>query len=198
MTSNLAGSFAPYTPPPDDPAHLSSEPVSRPRIWFSHSIASYQSGGLPSSTVVSQTAAASTDIERGQHNEWETTYGLRVDLLAAFAYLLGPISGSTVSLFSARACISTPTALALLILEVHNDYMTASSIPVGALDDSSTCRVHLCPDTTISIVDMFFSGIGPLCLSICNGAFLGAYGGDLSRYRLPKIGSLADQWVDEE
>lgn len=29
-------------------------------------------------------------------------------------------------------------------------------------------------------------------------AFLGAYGGDLSRYRLPKIGSLADQWVDEE
>ena len=111
------------TPPPDDPAHLSSEPVSRPRIWFSHSIASYQSGGLPSSTVVSQTAATSTDIERGQHNEWETTYGLRVDLLAAFAYLLGPISGSTVSLFSARACISTPTALALLILEVHNDYV---------------------------------------------------------------------------
>lgn len=29
-------------------------------------------------------------------------------------------------------------------------------------------------------------------------AFLGAYRGGLSRYHLPKLGSLADQWVDEE
>lgn len=28
------------------------------------------------------------------NNMWETRYGFRVDLLAAFAYLLGPISGS--------------------------------------------------------------------------------------------------------
>lgn len=86
---------------------------------------SYQSGGLPSSTVFSPTAA-DTDTERGQHNEWETTYGLRVDVLAAFAYLLGPVSGSTKSFTSTldRAYIpSRRSALTLLVLEKHNDYV---------------------------------------------------------------------------
>ena len=108
------------TPPPDEPCHPSAQPVSRPRIWFSHHTASYQSGGLPSISP----AAASTDIEHGQPNEWETTYGLRVDVLAAFAYLLGPLSGLTKSLFSMYAYISTRrSALVLLVLETHNDYV---------------------------------------------------------------------------
>lgn len=28
-----------------------------------------------------------------QQNQWETSYGLRVDVLSAFAYILGPVSG---------------------------------------------------------------------------------------------------------
>ena len=27
-------------------------------------------------------------------NQWESRFGMRIDLLAAFAYLLGPISGA--------------------------------------------------------------------------------------------------------
>lgn len=77
------------SPPQDDPAH-------RQRIWFAHSSASYQSGASPAS------ASASPDIiERGPHHDWQTTYGMRVDVLSAFAYLLGPISGSALS-FSSR------------------------------------------------------------------------------------------------
>lgn len=75
--------------------------------------------------MVSESApATSTDIERAQPNEWETTYGLRVDLLAAFAYLLGPISGSIKSFLLTRAYIPAGRpALALLVLETHNDYV---------------------------------------------------------------------------
>ena len=29
----------------------------------------------------------------GPSNQWESRFGMRVDVLAAFAYLLGPISG---------------------------------------------------------------------------------------------------------
>lgn len=32
--------------------------------------------------------------EEANVNQWETTYGLRVDVLAAVAYLLGPFSGA--------------------------------------------------------------------------------------------------------
>ena len=93
---------------------------------------------MPSSTVFSA-AAASTDIERGQHNDWETTYGLRVDVLAAFAYLLGPISGSTKSIRSTldHADIAArDPALALLVLEIHNDYVRFHGWLVLSLFDS--------------------------------------------------------------
>ncbi|KAF8560366.1 hypothetical protein OG21DRAFT_59062 [Imleria badia] len=180
MTYNFAGSFAPYTSPPDDPSHLPRQPVSRPRIWFSQDIASYQSGGLPSISA----AAASTDIERGQRlNEWETTYGLRVDVLAAFAYLLGPIS-----------------ALVLLVSETHNDYVRFHAYQAALL------MTPLLTARILVAVLQFPSWIGSilallLCVSgfsMATQAFLGAYRGGLSCYHLPKLGSLADQWVDEE
>ncbi len=34
------------------------------------------------------------EVESGI-NAWETAYGMRVEILAAFAYLLGPISGQS-------------------------------------------------------------------------------------------------------
>ncbi|KAF8445950.1 hypothetical protein L210DRAFT_993118 [Boletus edulis BED1] len=181
MTSSFAGSFAPYTPPPDDPSRLPSQPVSRSRIWFSQDTASYQSGGL-SSTVVSA-VAPSTDIERGQHNDWETTYGLRVDVLAAFAYVLGPIS-----------------AFVLLVLETHNDYVRFHAYQAALL------MTPLLTAYILAAVLQFPSWICSflaflLCLSgfsMATQAFLSAFRGELSRYDLPKLGSLADQWVDEE
>lgn len=38
-------------------------------------------------------SATSGNEEEGTINQWETRFGMRVDLLAAAAYLLGPISG---------------------------------------------------------------------------------------------------------
>lgn len=56
---------------------------------------------------------------------------MRVDLLAAFAYILGPISGEfslpvIIMLYDGsvlRPSLSHNIALALLIFETHNDYV---------------------------------------------------------------------------
>lgn len=56
---------------------------------------SYQSGGVPTfntSQAGGLGALEDAEAENGA-NSWDTRYGLRVDVLAAFAYLLGPISG---------------------------------------------------------------------------------------------------------
>lgn len=76
------------------------------RAWFpaqSEPSTSYQSGGLPTlGTSYSggggvgmggMGSATSGNEEEGTINQWETRFGMRVDLLAAAAYLLGPISG---------------------------------------------------------------------------------------------------------
>ena len=163
------------SPPQDDPAH-------RQRIWFAHSSASYQSGASPAS------ASASPDIiERGPHHDWQTTYGMRVDVLSAFAYLLGPISGSALS-FSSRVLPSQ-----LGIFSPHLAYpgntqrlrsfpwsagtvivgcalnMTACSIPSSTLDDSSRYRTHPRRGAAISVVDRIGSDSSPLCIRTFNG-----------------------------
>lgn len=87
---------------------------------------SYQSGGIPTlNTSQAGGLAAVEDAEaQSGHSMWETRYGLRVDMLAAFSYLLGPISGEhrfreTASILAQRRA----TALLLLIVETHNDYV---------------------------------------------------------------------------
>ena len=121
------------TPPPDDPAYVSStKPASRP--WFpvqgsSHQVASYQSGGIPTFNTSQAGGLGNTEdaeVENGS-SMWETRYGLRVDMLAASAYVLGPISGE----YSYYCCCCCPMsgayttwlALILLIVETHNDYV---------------------------------------------------------------------------
>jgi uncharacterized membrane protein len=59
-------------------------------------------------------------------NVWETRFGTRVDVLAAFAYVLGPISGVYIHIrlaWKAQQLTNTRIALLLLILETHNDYV---------------------------------------------------------------------------
>jgi hypothetical protein len=90
------------TPPPDDPSWAAnnastSKPVAKP--WFpaqpslpSHNIeSSYQSGAIP---TFGASATGGLAEAEGQQSQWETTHGWRVDLLAAAAYVLGPISGA--------------------------------------------------------------------------------------------------------
>lgn len=37
--------------------------------------------------------AGAVDAAESQTNQWETRFGMKVDALAAFTYILGPISG---------------------------------------------------------------------------------------------------------
>jgi len=88
------------TPPPDEPAYTSAATSKSPaRPWFpahptsSHNVdASYQSGGIP--TFNPSAGGLGAEHAETQQNQWETRYGMRVDVLAAVAYLLGPISGA--------------------------------------------------------------------------------------------------------
>ncbi|KAF8832367.1 hypothetical protein HHX47_DHR1001634 [Lentinula edodes] len=92
-------------PPPDDPAYSgrsktsATKGPSQSRPWFPHQQSSqgvsYQSGGIPTfndSQAGGSGNSASEELE--SHNQWETRYGTRVDMLSAFAYILGPLSGA--------------------------------------------------------------------------------------------------------
>ncbi|KAJ3485562.1 hypothetical protein NLI96_g4866 [Meripilus lineatus] len=82
-------------PPPDDPAFIAASKPATTRAWFpAQHVTSYQSGGVPTfntSQAGGLGAVEAAEVESGV-NSWETAYGMRVEVLAAFAYLLGPIS----------------------------------------------------------------------------------------------------------
>jgi hypothetical protein len=91
------------TPPPDDPSLPSHQPsTSRftTRPWFpaqssTREASSYQSGGIPTwETAIEGGSGAHDEAEAQIQNPWETRYRMRVDLLATWAYMLGPISGA--------------------------------------------------------------------------------------------------------
>lgn len=67
------------------------------------------------------------EVEEGRVNQWQTRFGWRTDVVAASAYLLGPISGELNSSLDAHAdadvCPVMLAALILLILETHSDYI---------------------------------------------------------------------------
>ena len=92
----------PKAPPPDDPSHPSHPPsTSRfARPWFpaqppTREVTSYQSGGIPTwETAIAGGSGADEEAETQIQNQWETRYKMRVDLLSAWAYILGPITGA--------------------------------------------------------------------------------------------------------
>ncbi|KAF9505022.1 hypothetical protein BS47DRAFT_596564 [Hydnum rufescens UP504] len=97
-----------YTPPPDSSPLVASS--SRANWLPTQSSAgqvntSYQAGGVPT-WGDSYAGGAGAAEAAGAVNEWETRFGFRVDVEAAVAYLLGPVS-----------------ALLLLILETKNDFI---------------------------------------------------------------------------
>ena len=103
-TLSLSSACA-QTPPPDDPSHVSAAASTShggaTRAWFpagaqQGGAASYQSGGIPTfntSQAGGLGAVEDAEAENGT-SMWETRHGLRVDMLAAFAYVLGPVSGA--------------------------------------------------------------------------------------------------------
>lgn len=119
-------------PPPDDPEYAGhSKAPSRARPWFPSqqsssqaAATSYQSGGIPTFNHSQAGGFGNTATEEVEsQNQWETRYGMRVDVLSAFAYILGPISGTLQlhDLISDRNSILL--ALLVLIVETQNDYV---------------------------------------------------------------------------
>jgi len=185
-STKFASSFAPYTPPPDDPSYASSSRTTTARPWFPpHASPSYQSGGIPTfNTSQAGGLGAIEDAEaEGGSSAWETTYNMKVDALAAFAYIFGPFS-----------------ALALLIVETHNDYVRFHAYQSALL---STPLVLLRIWASLLEFPSWLRTLFTLLIIIplvymTYRAFSDAARNGLARFHLPGIGPLADRWVSEE
>ncbi|KAI8995623.1 hypothetical protein BD414DRAFT_247234 [Trametes punicea] len=183
-------SFAAYTPPPDDPSYTASTSRNTARAWFpsqqqQQQPVSYQSGGIPSfNTSQAGGLGAAEDAEaESATNMWETRYGFRVDLLAALAYLLGPIS-----------------ALLLLIFETHNDFVRFHAYQSALL---TTPLVILRILASLLQFPPFLRTVLTLLLVIPSlymawQAFMDAARNGLVRFQIPFIGPLAERWLSEE
>ncbi|KAG8901322.1 hypothetical protein FRB99_005398 [Tulasnella sp. 403] len=123
------------------------------------------------------------EAQEGRVNEWETRFGWRVDVIAAAAYILGPI-----------------TALAFLILETHSDYIRFHSYQSALL---TTPLIILRLFLSLLHFPQFFLTLLTLLIVasiafMAIRAFRDANEGGLARYHLPIIGGLAERWVSEE
>ncbi|KAJ6610897.1 hypothetical protein B0H10DRAFT_2165964 [Mycena sp. CBHHK59/15] len=187
-SSTHFASFSPYTPPPDDPAALAttSKPPAKP--WFPAHVSynadtSYQSGGIPTFNASASGGLGAVEEAEGQQNQWETRHGLRVDLLAAVAYILGPIS-----------------ALALLIIETHNDYVrfhayqsALMTTPLAVIRIFATLLQFPAWMRTLFTLLIISSQ-----LYMAIRAYLDASRNGLARFQLPYVGPIAERWLEEE
>ncbi|TFL06583.1 hypothetical protein BDV98DRAFT_522070 [Pterulicium gracile] len=195
--SKFASTFAPYTPPPDDPTHqhhqqqpsanTNSSRFSAPiRPWFPHSQSSiaadssYQSGAVPTFSA-SQSAGPSTAPET--ENRWATSSHLRVDMLAAFAYILGPIS-----------------ALLLLIFETENDYVRFHAYQSALLTTPLLAiRILVSLMRFYAVLRYLFTLLLVIpSLYMAFRAYTDASRNGLSYFQLPYIGPIAEQWLHDE
>ncbi|KAG7450504.1 uncharacterized protein BT62DRAFT_517357 [Guyanagaster necrorhizus] len=179
--SSKFASFAAYAPPPDDPSYISSSRAAA-RTWFPTET-SYQSGGVPSFSTVASGGLGSSEGVENQQNQWETRYGNRVDVLAALAYLFGPIS-----------------AFLLLIVETHNDFVRFHAYQSALLTTPLiVLRILMSllqfPQWTRTLITLVIVGAQ---LYMAFRAFRDASRNSLVRYHLPTIGQIAEDWLAEE
>ncbi|KAF5390258.1 hypothetical protein D9757_002916 [Collybiopsis confluens] len=182
MSNNL-GSFAPYMPPPDDPEYSARSKSARP--WFptqpSSPGVSYQSGGIPAFND-SQPGGYGNSEPAESQNQWETRFGMRVDMLAAFAYILGPLS-----------------ALLVLILETQNDFVRFHGYQSALFTTPLIVfRALLSLLQFPQWLRTFFT-----ILLLANQLYLAfrvyvdAQNG-LARFALPIVGRIASEWLTDE
>lgn len=171
QTSNFVGS-------PQQPYNAAS-----PSMYASSS-SSYQAGAIPTwGTSAGGGGGYGGEAQEAPVNEWETRFGWRVDVTAAAAYILGPI-----------------TALVFLILETQSDYIRFHSYQSALLTTPLILLrlflslIHF-PQFLLTLLTLIIIGsIGFMAFR----AYRDANEGSLARYHLPVIGELADRWVGEE
>jgi len=186
-----ASSFAPYAPPPDDPSYPSHQPsTSRfARSWFptqpaTREVASYQSGGVPTwETAIAGGSGADEEAETQIQNQWETRFKMRVDLLSAWAYILGPVS-----------------AFCMLVMETHNDFVRFHAYQSALLTTplillrilASILQLPSILRTLLTV--LLLSSIAFMSYRAHNDASRNG----LTRFHVPFIGPIAERWLDEE
>ncbi|KAF8973938.1 hypothetical protein BDZ97DRAFT_1751875 [Flammula alnicola] len=187
MSASQFASFAAYTPPPDEFDHPSTPSVSKPpgSAWFQTPPveSSYQSGGIPTFNSSRSGGPSAVSDEDPPTNQWETTYGWRVDILALCAYLLGPVS-----------------ALALLILETQNDYVRFHAY------QSALLTTPLVLIRMLLSIAHFPSWIKTLCtltiiaiqLFVGFFAYRDASQNGLVHFHAPFVGAIAEKWLADE
>ncbi|KAI8148865.1 hypothetical protein BJV82DRAFT_483514, partial [Fennellomyces sp. T-0311] len=112
-------------------------------------------------------------------NKYETRLPIRVDVEAALAYALGPITG-----------------ILLIILETKNDYVRFHAWQSSALFLFLMC-VHFVLMFISSVLSwMLFAVDILLILGLGYRAYLD--GASLERTYVPYFGQLAQEWVDTE
>ncbi|KAL7422506.1 hypothetical protein Q5752_003154 [Cryptotrichosporon argae] len=203
----MSKNFSPYQPPPDvpatDPPEASSSLLGKgkaKRPWFNRDPSSYgnsyQAGGSLSDPTAVPTAytndpesAAYASSSRGggpgeeRANAWESRFGWRVDVMAAVAYLGGPV-----------------TALLFLILETQNDYVRFHAYQ-SALLTTPILSILLLANLLIPLPTfirslLILGGLGTTFYTAWR-AWKDAQDG-LGRFWLPYIGEIAERWVGEE
>ncbi|KAI0271355.1 hypothetical protein BC834DRAFT_818154, partial [Gloeopeniophorella convolvens] len=159
------------------------------RPWFNtqpstREVTSYQSGGIPTwDTAIGGGAGADEEAEAQNQNQWETRLPMRVDIMSAGAYLLGPV-----------------TAFFLLAFETQNDYVRFHAYQSALLTTPMIllrilmALLHL-PSTLQTLVTVvFLFSIG----SMAYRAYDNALHDGLARHHIPFIGHLAERWLAEE
>ncbi|KAI8380068.1 hypothetical protein BD560DRAFT_388349 [Blakeslea trispora] len=168
--------FSPYSPSPDDDRTTRSS--HKKQSGFS----SYQAGN-PDSFAEQGLGASSSHAAVGSQtirvNKYETSLPIRVDIEAALAYVLGPVTG-----------------LLLLILERQNDYVRfhAWQSALGFTSLMLAQFILLFISSFLSWVLFFFNLF--LMLYMTYRAYLD--GVSLERYELPYVGIMASDYVDTE
>ncbi|WVF72814.1 hypothetical protein IAT40_007632 [Kwoniella sp. CBS 6097] len=165
-----------------------SDPTSVPQAYTNdpESQAFLSGGAGGSSSSASQGFGASGGMGGGdgdRANAWESRFGWRVDVMAAVAYLGGPV-----------------TALAFLILETQNDYVRFHAYQSALLTTPLLTLIllfHLLIRLPLFLrILLIIASVGATLYTSFR-AWKDAQEG-LSRFWLPYIGEIAERWVSEE
>ncbi|PPQ64401.1 hypothetical protein CVT26_002108 [Gymnopilus dilepis] len=177
MSASQFASFAAYTPPPDEHARIvtTSVPQRQSRLgsaWFPEQD-SYQSGGIPTFGSHYSNELPTQDVTT---NQWQTRYGWRIDILAAAAYVLGPLS------------------------ETENDYVRFHAYQSALLTTPAIlCRLFVSLFQSLSwLAGALTFIILAFQLLLAFLAYRGASGNSLTSYHAPLVGRIAEDWVAEE
>ncbi|KAI7898498.1 uncharacterized protein BX663DRAFT_524980 [Cokeromyces recurvatus] len=186
--------FSPYSPSPDEDRNLripnkKTKQQSKQPVYKSYQSGdpdSYAEQGLLNNDFGAESSInhnSSLPVFNGNQdvrvNKYETSLPIRVDIEAALAYVLGPITG-----------------LLLLILERQNDYVRfhawQSSLTFSALMLAQFVLLFI--STFLSWILFFFSIF--LLIWLTYRAYLD--GVSLERYEVPYFGIIASEYVDTE